>query len=220
MRVTDASLAPPKPRWRGRLHQAAFFVALPFVVALVALASGVEARTAVAVYGIGLLGVFGTSGLYHRRTRGPRALRWMQRLDHAMIYVLIAGTYTPVSLLAMNGTWSYVLLALVWSGAIFGVVIKLSGWRAAPVLGAVLYIALGWAAVLAGPSLIHGLPLAALILLAAGGVLYTSGALVLRLRKPNPTPAVFGYHEVWHSMTLGASACHYIAILLLVLTVS
>ena len=179
------------------------------------LARGATARVAVLVYALSLVGLYGASAAYHRRQWTAKARARMQRLDHSMIFVLIAGTYTPFCLLALHGAWSIVLLAAVWAGAIAGIVLKLVGVDRTKVASAILYIALGWLAVVATPVVISNLSIVPLVLLASGGVLYTVGAVVFSTRRPNPSPLVFGYHEVWHSFVVGGSVCHYAVILLL-----
>lgn len=211
----DPHAVSPRPRLRGRLHQIAFFAAVPAGIALVLLARGATARVAVLVYALSLVGLYGASAAYHRRQWTAKARARMQRLDHSMIFVLIAGTYTPFCLLALHGAWSIVLLAAVWAGAIAGIVLKLVGVDRTKVASAILYIALGWLAVVATPVVISNLSIAPLVLLASGGVLYTVGAVVFSTRRPNPSPLVFGYHEVWHSFVVGGSVCHYAVILLL-----
>jgi hemolysin III len=201
---------------RGRLHQIAFFASLPAGIALVALAGGVEARIAAAVFAVTLTGLFGVSMAYHRGRWSDRARLVMKHLDHSMIFVFIAGSYTPVTLLAMRPGWGITLLALAWTGAAAGVVVtvlRLERWHA---LGYTMYLVLGWLAVVATPQLIQTLSRPELALLVAGGVLYTVGAIVLARKRPDPNPRVFGYHEVWHSFVVGASACHFTLVLLLV----
>jgi len=208
---------PPVPTWRGRLHQVAFFVAIPAGIALVALARGTSARVVATVYALSLVGLYGTSAAYHRLARSPRARLWMKRLDHSMIFVLIAGTVTPVAALVLNPPWSIVLLVVVWCGAALGISLKMFSIDGFRVLTGTLYIVLGWVAILMLPQLIRGLSVPSLVLVVVGGVLYTVGAVVLLRRRPDPSPSTFGYHEVWHSMVVAASACHYVAVLLIVL---
>jgi hemolysin III len=205
------------PRFRGRLHQAAFFVAVPAGVALVIAAPTALSRAAAAIYALSLAGMYGTSALYHRMPWSPRARGWMKRLDHSMIFVLIAGTYTPFSLLVLSGAWRPVVLSVVWAGAAVGIVLKMVRIDGLKALAATLYIGLGWMVVVASPQMVRGLPAPAVALLATGGILYTIGAIVLATRRPDPSPAVFGYHEVWHAMVVGASLCHFAAVLLVVL---
>lgn len=213
-RVRAATESSAKPRLRGRLHQAAFFAAIPAGVILLSAAQTAAARATAAIYVASLLGLYGTSGAYHVVPWSPRALRWMKRLDHSMIFVLIAGTTTPLSLLVMRPPWSVALVAVVWGGAAAGIALKMLRVDGFRIVGGTLYIALGWAVVLTAPQLISGLSFGALMLVVAGGMLYTGGAIVLLRRKPDPSPRTFGYHEVWHSMVILASACHYLAILL------
>jgi hemolysin III len=207
------------PRLRGRLHQAAFFTALPAGVALVMAARGTAPRVAAVIYALSLAGLYGTSAAYHRLPWSLRGRRWMKRLDHSMIFLLIAGTYTPFALLVMHGAWRVSILAVVWGLAAVGVILKMVHIDGLHALGGALYICLGWLAILAAPQIIRGLSGVGIGLLLTGGILYTTGALVLNRHKPDPDPAVFGYHEVWHSFVVGASACHYVLILLLLLSV-
>jgi hemolysin III len=164
---------------------------------------------------VSLACLYGSSALYHRLKWSPRALIRMRRLDHSMIFVLIAGSYTPFSLLVLHGAWSVTILALAWAGAIAGIAIKVLSIDRLRVLGGTMYIALGWLVIIALPQLVHGLSTTALALFFTGGVLYTSGAVVLWRRWPDPSPKWFGYHEVWHSMVIAASFCHYAAIMIL-----
>jgi hemolysin III len=194
----------------------AFFVSLPAGVTLAVLAAGAKAKTAAIVYAVSLSAVFGASAAYHRVNWSPKGLRRMKRLDHSMIFVLIAGSYTPICLLALHGPWRIVLLSIVWSGAVVGITVKLIRIDGFHVLSGFLYIALGWLAILALPALWHGLSPAALVLMIAGGVLYTLGAIVLARRRPDPKPALFGYHEVWHAFMVAAVACHYAMIMIVV----
>jgi hemolysin III len=205
----------PTPRLRGRIHQAAFFISLPTGAALVALAGG-GVRTAVAaIYAASLTAVFGVSAAYHRGPWTPRVRRWMKRLDHSMIFVLIAGSYTPVSVLALEGPWEVVLLSVAWAGAAVGVTLKMARPDGLSVLTAILYMALGWLALVALPQLVRGMSPAELALMVSGGVLYTAGAIVFASRRPDPRPAAFGYHEVWHAFQVAAAVCHYAMILLI-----
>lgn len=208
----------PKPRFRGRLHQIAFFLAVPQGIALVATAAGWLARLAAATYALSLAGLLGVSALYHRLEWTPKALSRMRRLDHSMIFVLIAGTYTPVSLLVLRGPWAIALLGVVWAGAVTGVLLKQLGLERTRKITGTMYIVLGWAAVIAAPWLVTRMSAAVLSLIVAGGLLYTLGAIVFARKRPDPSPAVFGYHEVWHVAVVAASLCHYVAILLLVLS--
>jgi len=213
-----AVLAPPKPRFRGRIHQVAFFVSLPAGVVLILLANGPAATAVASVYAVSLAAVFGSSAVYHRGHWTERARRWLKRLDHSMIYVLIAASYTPVAALVLGGTWEAVLLSLIWAGAVVGVTMKMVRPDGLSVLSGTLYIVLGWLAILALPQLVREMTTAELVLLLAGGLLYTAGAIVFATRRPDPSPSIFGYHEVWHSFMVAAAACHYAMILLLMLS--
>ncbi len=213
----SVGVGPTKPRWRGRLHEIAFFMSIPQGIALVVAAAGWVSRLTAGVYALSLAGLYGVSALYHRLRWSPRALTRMQRLDHSMIYLLIAGTYTPISFLVFHGTWARYLLVVVWVGAIAGIVMKAIGMQRTRVVASAMYIVLGWLAVLAVPQFVTRVSAAVLALIAAGGVLYTLGAIVLLRKRPDPSPLVFGYHEIWHVMVVTAATCHYAAIMLLVL---
>jgi hemolysin III len=208
---------PPKPRYRGRIHQVAAFVSLPAAIVLIVLAPGLPAHMASVVYGATLVNMFSTSAIYHRRTWSEKARRRIQALDHSAIYLLIAGTYTPLAVLALHGWLRPTMLAIVWGGAAVMVVLKQAFPGRFVGLSGAMYIVLGWAAVAGVGQFTHSLSVAALALLVVGGVLYTGGALVLNRHWPNPDPLVFGYHEVWHVFMTSAAACHYVAILLTVL---
>jgi hemolysin III len=205
-----------KPRLRGVLHQYAFFVAVVAGAALVLAADGTRERVAALVYAFGLAGLLGTSALYHRLTWPPRARMWMRRLDHSMIFVLIASTVTPVGLLALEDPIRTVLLAMVWAGAAVGVGLCLL-WPTAPKwVSAVSYLVVGWMGLVALPELAsYAWP--ALALIAGGGVLYTAGAVIYATGRPDPAPAVFGYHEVFHALVVAAAALHFAAVGIVVL---
>jgi hemolysin III len=201
-----------RPKLRGVLHQAAFFVAVATGAVVIAHAEGARATAAATVFAASVALMFGASALYHRVTWSPRVRPWIRRLDHAGIYLLIAGTYTPVGLFTLDGAIRDVVLAIVWTGAASAIVLKFV-WVAAPKwLSAVIGISLGWVGVLAMPQVLEHAGVAAFSLLVAGGLAYTLGAVVYAVRRPNPVPAVFGYHEVFHAFTLIAVACQYVAI--------
>jgi hemolysin III len=206
----------PKPRMRGRLHQGAFVASIPAGLLLVLLAPDARARVATLIYSLTLTGLFAASAAYHLGDWTEAAYARMRRLDHSMIFVLIAGTYTPYCLLVLEGTMATVVLIAVWVGAAIGVVTKL--YRVdLHVLSGFMYIGLGWLVAVSLPALLRGLDTAETVLLIAGGLLYSFGALVLATNKPNPWPRTFGYHEVWHAATIAAAACQYLSILLVVL---
>jgi hemolysin III len=204
---------------RGTLHEIAFFVSVPAGIALIALANTGKARFAAIVFATGLVGVFGASAAYHRVAWSVPARKRMKRLDHSMIFVLIAGTYTPLCLLALSGAWSVVMLATVWAGAVTGIVMKQFNIDGLRRVSGFLYITLGWISIVTLPQLFHTMSVAAFSLVVAGGLLYTVGAIVFAVKRPDPSPAVFGYHEIWHAFTAGAGLCHYSAVLLLIIAV-
>jgi hemolysin III len=202
-----------KPRLRGVSHQWAFFVSVAIGAALVVAAPPGEARLAAAIYATSVAALFGTSALYHRvNWASLAARRWMRRLDHSMIFCLIAGTYTPFALLVLEGDLATVILIVVWAGALAGVLMKLVWIDAPKSLVAVSYILLGWVAIAAFPDMIERLGVAATTLVAVGGLLYTLGALVYAFQRPNPAPSVFGYHEVFHALVILAAALQYAVI--------
>jgi hemolysin III len=207
-----------KPRWRGRLHQLAFFFSIPQgIVLLIAAGADWVSRVGAGVYALSLAGLYGVSASYHRLKWTPPALSRMRRLDHSMIFVLIAGTYTPVSLLLLDGVWATILLVTVWVAAIAGIVMKIVGLERTRKITAGMYIGIGWIALAMAPQIVPRAGATVLALIAAGGVLYTVGAIIFALQRPNPSPMVFGYHEIWHVMVVAASLCHYAAIMILVL---
>jgi len=206
-----------KPRLRGVSHQYAFFVSLGCGVALILAASGGQARVAASIYAAAVSALLGTSALYHRVTWQPRVRPWIRRLDHSMIFVLIAGTYTPVALLALKGSLASTILIVVWAGALGGVVFKLVWIDAPKWLFAAVYIALGWVSVAIFGELPAAIGWLGVAGLAAGGVLYTVGAIVYASGRPDPAPKVFGYHEVFHALVLAAASLHYAVIAFAVL---
>ena len=204
--------SPDKPRLRGVVHQYSFFVALVAGIALVVLAPAGRATVACVVYAAALCGLLGTSALYHRITWRPGVRAWMRRLDHSMIFVLIAGTYTPFAVLVLSGATQDVVLAGVWAGAVAGIVFTLLWIHAPEWLVAAAYIALGWFSLIALPQIVERTGAGALALLAAGGVAYTAGAVIYARRRPDPRPAVFGYHELFHVLVVVAALAHFVAV--------
>ncbi len=201
-----------KPLLRGWLHLVCFFLAIPAGIVVISLADGTAARVGAVVYAVGLVALFGVSGIYHRGRWSQEWRRRMQRLDHATIFVMIAGSYTPLCLVAIKGWVGPTMLVVAWLGAVLGAVLAFSdGGRSRVVRGA-LYIVLGWISVLAGPALVRNLSVAELVLIAVGGVLFTIGAITLMTHWPDPFPRVFGYHEVWHVLVVAAVVCHFVAI--------
>jgi hemolysin III len=199
------------PRLRGVTHAWALVAAVGGAVALALLAPGGTARLAAIVYGCGLCALFAGSALYHRWRWSPRARPLLRRIDHSTIFVFIAASYTPVALLVLEGSLRWVVLGLVWAGALAGVALSVA-WITAPrVLVACSYVALGWVAVIATPQLVERLPAAPLLLFAVGGLLYSAGAAVYAARRPDPWPRVFGFHELFHAFVVAAAATHYVA---------
>jgi hemolysin III len=206
-----------KPRLRGVSHEYAFFISIATGVALIAAASDARARLAASIYAVAVSALLGTSALYHRVTWRPNARRWMRRLDHSMIFVMIAGTYTPVALLALKGALASTILIVLWCGALGGVIFKLLWIDAPKWLFALVYVLLGLvtAAVFGElPAAIGWLGVAGLAL---GGLLYVIGAVVYASGRPNPWPKVFGYHEVFHALVLVAAGLQYAVIAFAVL---
>jgi hemolysin III len=201
-----------KPRLRGVLHQYAFFIAAVVGVVLVGLADDGRARVGASVYVIGVCGLFGVSALYHRGTWSPAATRWMRRADHSMIFCFIAASYTPIALLVLHGPLALAILITVWTGALAGVVLKLVWLDAPDWLAALLYVLLGWTAVVAAPALYGALGPVRMGLLALGGILYTLGAVIYARQRPDPSPTVFGYHELFHVLVVAAAAAHFAVI--------
>ncbi|MET8282269.1 hemolysin III family protein [Micromonospora sp. NPDC005174] len=204
-----------KPRMRGWLHTYAFFVALVAGIVLCSIAAsrpGWAPLVSCGIYSLTVCGLFGTSALYHRRVWSERGYQVMRRMDHCMIFVFIAGTYTPLCAMLLSTRQATVMLALVWGGALGGVALKLVWPHAPRWVSAPLYLALGWVAVAMLPDILHGGGVAALVLLIVGGAIYSVGAVFYALRRPNPWPTVFGHHEFFHACTLLAALCHHVAI--------
>jgi hemolysin III len=199
-----------KPRLRGVLHQWAFAVSLAAGLGLVLEAESARARIAVTIYGLSVAALFGTSALYHRVDwRTLTAHRWMRRLDHTMIFVLIAGSYTPFAMLALSGALSTIVLVTAWSAALAGAAFKVA-WIDAPawlISGA--YIALGWMAIVTLPQLIDHIGPLAVGAVGLGGVLYSAGGIIHARQRPDPVPAIFGYHELFHLLVVIAAGLQY-----------
>jgi hemolysin III len=205
-----------KPRLRGVVHELGFYVAAAAGVLMVLSADPGRARLASTIFAGSVVVCFGASAVYHRPTWQPRARAWLARVDHAGIYLLIAGTYTPLGLLVLSHGWAVVVLSIVWSGAAAAILLKLC-WPATPKkVSAAIGLALGWVAAAAVTQLLK-LPPAGLALLVVGGLAYSAGALVYARRKPDPIPHILGYHEVFHLLTLVAAGCQYAAIAFFVL---
>ena len=205
-----------KPKLRGVFHEAAFYVAVGLGIPLVITADEGRARLSAIVFASCVALCFGASALYHRPTWRPRARSWLARLDHAGIYLLIAGTYTPFGLLVLSKGWAIPVLAIVWSGSLLAILLKLFRPSLPKRVSAAIGVALGWVGVSAFSQLLK-LPLAGLLLILGGGLAYTLGAITYARRRPDPFPAVLGYHELFHALTLVAAGCQYAAIAFYVL---
>jgi hemolysin III len=206
-----------KPRLRGVSHALAFVAALPLGLALVLEADTGLQLVAAIVFATSVTTMFGASALYHRLDQPEARRRGLRRLDHAGVYGLIAGTYTPFGLLVLHGNWRTVVLSIVWSGALAAILLRFVWLDAPKWLAAAIGIALGWVGALVFPQLLDEIGLAGSLLVLAGGLAYTAGALVYAFRRPNPFPAVFGFHEVFHVLVIAAVACQYSAVAFYVL---
>lgn len=208
-----------RPRLRGHIHFWTFFGALAAAAALISLAASTVSSTAAlatSVYGLTVLGLFGVSALYHRRLWSPRAYKWMKRADHSMIFLFIAGTYTPIAAATLPPRTRVAVLTVVWAGALVGVALH-SAWPTAPrTLSVPCYLALGWVGAFVMPDLLHNGGVATLVLIAAGGLTYTLGGIIYGLKRPDPWPGTFGFHEIFHTCTLVAAVCQYVAIWLVI----
>jgi hemolysin III len=212
MESTVSGGARPKPRLRGASHKYAAWTAAVAGLGLVAAAPTQRSRLAVAVYAVALVSLFATSALYHRITWSPAGRRRMRRLDHAMIFVLIAGAYTPFAAVLLSASSAAAVLSVVWGAALAGIGLQFV-WSAAPKwVMALLCVAVGWVALATLPELWHAVGPVPIALLVGGGALYTLGAITYALRRPDPAPAVFGYHEVFHALVIGAALLQFVAV--------
>jgi hemolysin III len=201
------------PRLRGVSHAVASVVAVAAAIVVVALAPTVRTIVPLAVYGVGLIALFGGSALYHRWPGPARFKPLLQRIDHSTIYVFIAASYTPIAVVLLHGALAWMILVVAWAGAAAGVAFTL-GWIEAPRTVVVAsYLALGWLAVIALPQLLQLLGVVPLVLLSAGGLLYSAGAIVYATQRPDPWPRTFGFHEVFHALVIMAAAAQYVAII-------
>jgi hemolysin III len=200
------------PRLRGVSHAAAFFLAVVAAAMIVNLAPNGRATVAVAIYGAALAALFGGSALYHRWPGPARFKPILQRIDHSTIFLFIAASYTPIALMVLHGALAWVILAVAWAGAAAGVALSL-GWIDAPrTVHAGSYLTLGWLAIIALPQLFGELRLAPLVLLGAGGLLYSVGAVIYTRQRPDPWPQTFGFHEIFHALVIAAAAAQYAAV--------
>jgi hemolysin III len=211
--VAGEAIAAVKPKLRGVSHEWAFFVSLFLGAGLIVAAKTPRATLAVTVYAVSLSALLGTSALYHRVDWArPEVRQWMRRLDHSMIFFLIAGTYTPFALLVLHGPLASAILVVVWIGALAGAIVE-TIWIDHPKwVAALIYMALGWVAAVAFPELWGKIGVVGVLLVALGGLLYTAGAVVYATQRPNPNPRVFGYHEVFHLFVILAAAAHFAAV--------
>ncbi len=201
-----------KPRFRGVWHQYAFFFSLISGAALILNTTDARARVGAAIFAASLSAMFGASALYHRGNWQPKVRRSLRRLDHAAIYLLIAGTYTPFGLLVLSGGWQIAMLVVVWTGAIGAMFVKVA-WIDGPTwVAPVIAVTLGWVGLLVMPQVLREVGVAGATLLLAGGALYTIGSVVYARRKPDPRPLVFGYHEIFHALVVVAAVCQYISV--------
>lgn len=214
--AVDAARPEIKPTWRGWIHAGTFPVAIAAGIVLIALAQGGAAKWACAVFMATSLLLFGNSALYHRFNWGPTTKAVLKRIDHANILLLIAGTYTPVAVLALPPQQGLILLIVVWSGALLGILFRVFWIHAPRWLYVALYLALGWAAVMYLPDLLRASAVM-MVLIAVGGILYTVGAVIYALKRPNPWPGHFGFHEIFHVCTVLAFLCHWTACLIIAL---
>ena len=197
-----------RPLWRGRLHVFALFAVVPALAVLIVVARSERARVSVAVYAVGLCSMFVASATYHRWVHTLRARDLWRRIDHAMIFAAIAGSITPICLLGVSDGLGISLLIIMWVGCLFGIGMKIAGWKHQRIVGGVMYIAVSWVAVIAIPALWHNKGVVPGALMIVSGVFYTVGAIGLNRRWPKLNPAVFGYHEVWHLCTVIAAGAH------------
>ena len=200
--------SPAKPLLRGVLHEVAAFVAAVAGAILFFRASGTRARAGALVYGLSLVTLLAVSATYHRKNWSDKLRAIWRRLDHSAIFLLIAGTYTPLSFL-LGSRLGWIFLGIVWGGAVLGIVMSIAWVKAPKALVAIVCVLLGWAAVPLLPALKAALGTSAVVLLATGGVVYSLGAAVYALRRPNPFPRIFGYHEIFHALVVAAAVCHF-----------
>ncbi len=212
----DLDAANP-PMFRGVSHRAMFIVALTLAPIMIVAAPGVGPRLVIAFYTLSIAALFGVSALYHRVPWSPRVRRTMQRLDHAVIFLAIGGTYTPVALFALSPWAAKLVLTLVWSGAAVGVFMRVRFTDARKAVVALPYLVVGWCLMAVVADAWHHLGVVGFLLLLVGGLAYTAGALVFAFQRPDPWPATFGFHEVFHVMTVAGAALHYVAIAFVVL---
>lgn len=201
-----------KPAFRGLLHLLAFSSALTLAPILIVVTPGIADRFIVAIYALSIVGLFGVSAMYHRVEWSPLAARRVRKLDHSMIFVATAATHTPIALIALPPKPGWVLFGVVWSGAALGIIGRVFFSNAPYWLVATPYVVVGWSSLFVVNHIWSSLHLAGFILLIVGGILYTAGAVIYAMHRPNPWPHHFGYHELFHALTVAAAACHYVVI--------
>jgi hemolysin III len=210
--VSKADAYGHRPLFRGRLHLIAALIALPAGIALVLAADTVQGRVAAIIYSLSLLAVFSVSAAYHRLARSPSSVKWFRRLDHSMIFLLIAGTVTPFAVLVLNGALATAVLIAVWTAAAAGIIVETIWIEAPKWFSAAVYVAVGCLAIVALPAIVSAAGVGAGLLIAAGGLLYVIGAVIYARQRPDPSPSVFGYHEIFHVLVVAAAAAHFAAV--------
>lgn len=208
------------PKFRGFSHLLAFSSALTLAPLLIVFTPGIANRFIMATYAVAIVGLFGISALYHRNDWGPRGLGILRKLDHAMIFIATAATHTPIALIALPERPGWTLFGIVWGGALVGILFRLFFTQAPYWVVSIPYVVVGWSSLFVINHVWSSLHLAAFILLLVGGVLYTAGAVIYALHRPNPWPLHFGYHEIFHALTIAAAACHYVVIAIFVRAVA
>lgn len=209
---TRRALGEHKPRFRGLIHLMAFSSALTLAPILIVVTPGVADRFIMAIYGFAIVGLFGVSALYHRHDWSERGVAIVRRIDHSMIFIATAATHTPIALIALPTRPGWTLFAVVWIGAVAGIFGRVFFPDAPYAVIAVPYVLVGWSSVFVINHVWSSLGVAGFTLLIAGGALYTAGAVIYALHRPNPWPRSFGYHEIFHALTVGGAACHYVVI--------
>ena len=206
----------PKPRFRGFLHLLAFSSALTLAPILIVVTPGIADRFIMAIYAISIVGLFGISALYHRNVWSERSATIVRRLDHSMIFIATAATHTPIALIALPTGPGWTLFGVVWAGALFGIAARVFATDAPYWMIAVPYVVVGWCSLIVINHLWSSLGIAGFTLMLVGGGLYTLGALIYAIHRPNPWPQSFGYHEIFHLLTVAGAACHYVVIAIFV----
>lgn len=210
------SLGEHKPRFRGLIHLLAFSSALTLAPILIVVTPGVADRFIMAIYGFAIVGLFGVSALYHRNDWSDRGIAIVRRIDHSMIFIATAATHTPIALIALPTRPGWIMFTIVWTGAIAGIFGRVFYPDAPYAIVAIPYVLVGWSSIFVINHVWSSLGVAGFTLLLVGGALYTAGAVIYALHRPNPWPRSFGYHEIFHALTVGGAACHYVVIAIFV----